>query len=125
MVWGILTGEGDKIEIYPGIFDDAHGEDGSGVWISEQRRRQNPKRKPRESLLLRFQLYDAIWRIQGKPLGTSARQQEVTEVRSLLGGCNTLWLARYVSEIRKLRSLAFPNFGLISDAPRKNYAKPH
>lgn len=61
----ILSGEGEEIEIYPGIVDDAHGEDGSGVWISEQRRRvNNPRRRrPRQSMLLRMQLYDAAFRI--------------------------------------------------------------
>ena len=62
----IFSGEGDEIEIYPGIFDDAHGEDGSAIWISEQRRRRlhnPPKRKLRSSLLLRMQLYDAVARI--------------------------------------------------------------
>jgi hypothetical protein len=61
----ILSGEGDVIEIYAGIADDAHGEDGSGIWISEQRRRVSnpPQRRPRQSMLLRLQLYDAAFRI--------------------------------------------------------------
>lgn len=62
----ILSGEGEVIDIYPGIVDDAHGEDGSGVWISEQRKRVGFKaaaRRPRQSLLQRLQLYDAARRI--------------------------------------------------------------
>lgn len=62
----ILSGEGEVIDIYPGIVDDAHGEDGSGVWISEQRKRVGIKaaaRRPRQSMLQRLQLYDAARRI--------------------------------------------------------------
>lgn len=61
----ILSGEGEVIEIYPGIVDDAHGEDGSGIWISEQRRRlaNPPKRRLRQSMWLRMALYDACARI--------------------------------------------------------------
>lgn len=61
----VMSGEGDIINIYPGIIDDAHGEDGSAVWISEQRRRaaNPPQRRPRQTMLLRMQLYDAAFRI--------------------------------------------------------------
>lgn len=61
----VIGGEGEVIEIYPGIIDDAHGEDGSAIWISEQRRRaaNPPQRRPRQSMLLRMQLYDAAFRI--------------------------------------------------------------
>ncbi|AZI37887.1 hypothetical protein NT2_13_00720 [Caenibius tardaugens NBRC 16725] len=61
----VLSGEGEAIDIYPGIIDDAHGDDGSAVWISEQRRRAGhvPQRRPRQSMLLRLQLYDAAFRI--------------------------------------------------------------
>ena len=61
----VMSGEGEVIEIYPGIIDDAHGEDGSAIWISEQRRRaaNPPQRRPRQSMLLRMQLYDAAFRI--------------------------------------------------------------
>lgn len=61
----IVTGEGEPLKIYPGIVDDAHGDEPSCIWISEQRRRvvNPPKRRPRESMLLRLQLYDAAFRI--------------------------------------------------------------
>jgi len=61
----MMSGEGDIIDIYPGIIDDAHGEDGSAIWISEQRRRaaNPPQRRPRQTMLLRLQLYDAAFRI--------------------------------------------------------------
>jgi hypothetical protein len=61
----VMSGEGDIIDIYPGIIDDAHGEDGSAIWISEQRRRaaNPPQRRPRQTMLLRLQLYDAAFRI--------------------------------------------------------------
>ncbi|MPT47980.1 MAG: hypothetical protein E2598_06110 [Sphingobium sp.] len=62
----VLTEEGKELIIYSGIVDDAHGEDGSGSWISVQRRRKEhspPQRRPRQSMLLRLQLYDAAFRI--------------------------------------------------------------
>ena len=61
----VLDGEGGEIDIYPGIIDDAHGEDGSGEWISAQRKRRGnpPRRRPRQTMLLRLQLYDAAFRI--------------------------------------------------------------
>lgn len=66
----ILDGEGQAIPIHADIIDDAHGEDGSFQWVSAQRQRVNnpPRRKPRQSLLLRLQLYDAAFRIAGKPV---------------------------------------------------------
>jgi hypothetical protein len=103
--WGgvILSGEGEEIEIYPGIFDDAHGEDGSGVWVSEQRRRGYPERGPRRNLLLRLQLYDAIFRIQGNALGADARRQELEVASRLLRSFTPIWRARYLHERRRLQ----------------------
>lgn len=62
----ILDGDyGEEIEIYPGVVDDAHGMDGSAIWISEQRRRvaNPPKRRFRKSMWWRMALYDAVFRI--------------------------------------------------------------
>lgn len=61
----VMSGEGEIIDIYPGIIDDAHGEDGSAIWISEQRRRATnpPRRRYRQSMWLRMALYDAAFRI--------------------------------------------------------------
>jgi hypothetical protein len=61
----ILSGEGEEIDIYPGIVDDAHGDDPSCIWISEQRRRMSspPKRRLKQGMLLRMQIYDAAFRI--------------------------------------------------------------
>ncbi len=62
----VLSGEGDMIEIYSGIVDDAHGEDGSFRWVSAQRSRKDvnaPQRRPRQSMWLRLALYDAAFRI--------------------------------------------------------------
>jgi hypothetical protein len=62
----ILTGEGEEIEIYPGIVDDAHGDDGSFRWVSAQRSRKAsnaPQRRLRQSMWLRLALYDAAFRI--------------------------------------------------------------
>lgn len=77
----ILAREGDVIDIYPGIVDDIHGEDGSAVWISEQRRRASkpPRRRPRQSMLLRLQIYDAAFLIatgRGIVAATEADQNE-------------------------------------------------
>lgn len=61
----IIDGEGNQIEIWPDTIDDAHGEDGSAKWVSEQRLRvaNPPKRRQRQSLWLRMALYDAAARI--------------------------------------------------------------
>ena len=69
----ILDGEGQEIAIHADIIDDAHGEDGSFQWVSAQRQRvaNPPRRKPRQSLLLRLQLYDAAFMIEGKPIDCS------------------------------------------------------
>lgn len=66
----ILDGEGREIVIHADIIDDAHGEDGSFQWVSAQRQRvaNPPRRKPRQSMLLRLQLYDAAFRIAGRPV---------------------------------------------------------
>jgi len=61
----ILDGEGREIEITPDTIDDAHGLDGSFKWVSDVRSRTSnpPIRRPRKSILLRLQLYDAAARI--------------------------------------------------------------
>lgn len=66
----ILDGEGREIPIHADIVDDAHGEDGSFQWVSAQRQRvaNPPRRGPRQSLLLRLQLYDAAFKIAGQPV---------------------------------------------------------
>ncbi|MCB4859950.1 hypothetical protein K7W03_10120 [Sphingobium sp. PNB] len=76
----IMSGEGEIIDIYPGIVDDAHGEDGSAVWISEQRRRaaNPPQRRPRQTMFLRMQLYDAAFRIMtGKSILPSSEDDGI------------------------------------------------
>ena len=69
----ILDGEGKEIAIHAEIIDDAHGEDGSFQWVSAQRQRvaNPPRRRPRQSLLLRLQLYDAAFMIRGRPIDCS------------------------------------------------------
>jgi hypothetical protein len=66
----IMDEDGMELEIYPGIIDDAHGEDGSFAWIAEQKRRadERPRRRPRSSLLLRLQLYEIAFRLIGKDI---------------------------------------------------------
>lgn len=66
----ILDGNGLEIVIRDDTIDKAHGNDGSFHWISALRQRvSNPQqRNPRRSLLLRFQLYDAAFRIAGRPI---------------------------------------------------------
>lgn len=103
--WGgrILTPEGDELEIYAGVFDDAHGEDGSGSWISCLRLRSAPKRGSRATLLGRLRLYDAVFKASGRPVTPEARRTEVARFRPLLVGFNRVWRARYLNELRKLR----------------------
>lgn len=81
----VLSGEGKVIDIYPGIVDDAHGEDGSAIWISEQRRRteNSPRRRPRQSMWLRMALYDAAFQIA---FGTSIIEQNNREISANRNG---------------------------------------
>lgn len=110
----ILDGESQPIDIYPGIVDDAHGEDGSGCWISEQRRRGRPKRRPRQSMLLRLQLYDAAFILAGRPVLAEARERDLIAVRALLRGFTPKARARYIEGVRKLRrSYAYKRGGLM------------
>lgn len=64
----IKTFEGKTIEIYPEIFEDAYGAD--GTWNSDVKRfaKRRPLRRPKHTLLLRFQLWDAAFKIIGRPL---------------------------------------------------------
>lgn len=66
----VLDGDGREIPVHADIIDDAHGEDGSFQWVSAQRQRvaNPPRRGPRQSMLLRLQLYDAAFRIVGRPI---------------------------------------------------------
>jgi hypothetical protein len=103
--WGgsVWTPEGEELEIYAGVFDDIHGEDLSGIWISELRKKKEPKRNARATLIGRLRWYDAVFRIQGRPVTPQARRCEVAQMREVLHGFNRVWRARYVQEIRKLR----------------------
>lgn len=89
------------IALPPGIFDDVHGEDGSGVWISEQRRNADPKRRYAARLLPRLRLYWAIAVIGGRPITSERRRADVAEMRNLLRRFNHVWRARYVREVQK------------------------
>jgi len=71
----VLTGEGELLDLHDCVVDDAHGDDASFEWISAQKRRvaNPPRRAPRRSMLLRLQLYDAAFRIVGKPVQSRVR----------------------------------------------------
>lgn len=103
--WGgrVLTPEGDELDIYPGFFDDAHGEDGSGSWISELRRRSDLKRAPAAKLIGRLRLYDSALKAAGRAVLPEARRAEFERFRSLLRAFTPLWRARYIHEVQKLR----------------------
>jgi len=66
----IYDEDGDEIIIYDEIFDDAYFDDPSFSWNSDVRRfaRRMPKRRSSDCLILRLQLFDAAFRIIGKPI---------------------------------------------------------
>lgn len=98
----VLDGDGRVIDIYPGITDDAHGEDGSGVWISEQRKRGYPRRAPRQTLLMRFQLYDAAFRLVGRPVGVWSRKAEAACARAMLASLSPVRRVLYRHKVKQL-----------------------
>jgi hypothetical protein len=71
----VVTGEGALLDLHDCIVDEAHGADASFEWVSAQKRRvaNPPRRAPRSSMLLRLQLYDAAFRIVGKPVRSELR----------------------------------------------------
>lgn len=99
----VLTPEGEELDIYPGVFDDAHGEDGSGSWISCLRLRSKPRRASRATLLGRLRLYDSAFKASGRAVLPEPRQVEFERFRSLLRSFTPVWRARYIHEVRKLR----------------------
>jgi hypothetical protein len=103
--WGgkLFTSEGEPIPIVPGLFDDAHSENSSGEWISEQRRREKARRSPKHTLLGRLQTYDALSRICGRPVGRAARREEIAKMRKLLAAFSPAVSSHYLAEARKLR----------------------
>ena len=66
----VYDGEGEEIIMTPTIFDDAYFNDASHSWNSAVRRfaRKMPKRNSSDRILLRLQLLDAAFRIEGKPI---------------------------------------------------------
>jgi len=66
----ILDPEGNEIDIHDEIIDDAHGSDPSLRCIDDLKRKakERPVRKPKMSMLLRLQLYDAAFKIIDKPI---------------------------------------------------------
>lgn len=66
----IVDGQGVAIKIYDEIFDDAYGADTSFCWNSNVKRfaDRRPQRRPKKSMLLRMQLFDAAFKILGRPI---------------------------------------------------------
>ncbi|WP_347303662.1 hypothetical protein V5740_03300 [Croceibacterium sp. TMG7-5b_MA50] len=66
----ILDPDGSEINIHDEIIDDAHGSDPSLRCIDDMKRKAKvrPARRPKMSMLLRLQLYDAAFKIIGTPI---------------------------------------------------------
>ena len=66
----IIDANGRRIEVDDELIDRVHGDDPSCVWISElkQKAKRPPQRRSKATMLSRLQLYDAAFRIIGKPL---------------------------------------------------------
>ncbi len=66
----IVDANGKELPIEDDTIDTAHGKDGGFFCVSALKRSvgQKRQRRPRNSLLSRLQLYDAAFKIVGKPL---------------------------------------------------------
>ena len=66
----IYDEDGDEIIIYDEVFEDAYFDDLAHSWNSAVRRfaRKMPKRRSPDRLILRLQLFDAAFRIEGTPI---------------------------------------------------------
>lgn len=66
----IYDGDGEEIDLYPDIIEDAYFDDASHCWNSNVKRFANhlPKRRSSERLILRLQLFDAAFWILGEPI---------------------------------------------------------
>lgn len=66
----IYDEDGDEIIIYDEIFEDSYFDDKAHSWNSDVRRfsKKMPKRRSSDRLILRLQLFDAAFRIIGKPI---------------------------------------------------------
>ncbi|HEY9579660.1 MAG TPA: hypothetical protein VIR65_07310 [Rhizorhapis sp.] len=66
----ILDADGNPFEIDDEMIDFSYGRDASGSWNTEVKKfgQRMPSRRPRKSLKLRLQLWDAAFKIVGKPV---------------------------------------------------------
>src|SRR3546814_3940365 len=66
----ILNAGGNPFEIDDEMIDFSYGRDASGSWNTEVKKfgQRMPSRRPRKSLKLRLQLWDAAFKIVGKPV---------------------------------------------------------
>lgn len=66
----IVDGAGRVIEIHDEIFDDAYGRDTWFSWNSSVKmfRDRRPLRRSKHAMLLRLQLWDAAFKIAGRPI---------------------------------------------------------
>jgi hypothetical protein len=66
----ILDGNGNNLAVPEDVIDRLYGNDLSCSWNSAVKRfAQNPpKRKPKRTLLLRLQFFDAAFKISGQPI---------------------------------------------------------
>lgn len=66
----ILDGEGYLIPIHDESVDRAYGRDEGGTWNSNVKvfAARRPQRKPAHKMLIRFQLWDAAFKIEGRPI---------------------------------------------------------
>ena len=66
----ILNADGTVFQLHEDIIDDAYGWEESFSWNSNVKKIANsgPKRRPNTRLLLRFQLWDAAFKIDADPI---------------------------------------------------------
>lgn len=95
--WIILTGEGQCLFIHDDIVEEAHGDDPHMTCVSDLKRKATnpPRRRPRATTLRRLQLYDACFKLAGRPVRRVDRWAEAQRMRRLLAAFSPVRRAHY------------------------------
>lgn len=97
---------GNELIFADETIDDVHGQDATVRVISSiiaYGRGKPRQRAGRISTLGFMRVYDAAFKIAGRPLLTAAREAEVHYMREIVRGFSPVVRARYVHQIRALR----------------------
>jgi len=98
---------GNELIFTDETIDDVHGKDASVRVISsiiDYGRGKPRKRRPRFTMIALLRVYDSAFKIAGRAVLADARRAEVERMRCIVRSFNPVRRARYVNEVRKLRS---------------------